>query len=307
MSDTKLSTTFGRDFLRRMFATAAEWRLFLTFLLGGACICLFITVNTPNDELLKYRSLLNSAPTHSQPAGWRFPAIYVGDRKNPGIDTKWTSQVGQDKTVIDILNGKRDGFFVDLASNDAVELSNTLTLEQAYGWRGLCIEPNPQYFDGLLDRKCQVVVAVAGQTNNEDIRFNLRDVFSGVIKGGFDNARADEAKGTNFKTVTVEKVFEDFNVPRVIDYLSLDIEGAELWTFEKFPWDKYVFSVITVERPKGLADVLRANGYIYVRDQGWFGDQLWIHNSLPNRDEVLAKYGPGGTVVFDQQNVRVDN
>jgi hypothetical protein len=36
----------------------------------------------------------------------------------------------------------------------------------------------------------------------------------------------------------------------VIDYLSLDIESAEAWIFETFPWEDYTFLTLTVERPK---------------------------------------------------------
>jgi hypothetical protein len=36
-------------------------------------------------------------------------------------------------------------FFVDLAANHAVDLSNSLFLEQN-GWKGICIEGNPQYW-----------------------------------------------------------------------------------------------------------------------------------------------------------------
>lgn len=47
-------------------------------------------------------------------------------------------QVAQDETVVDIFGGKKGGFFVDLASNDAVKLSNTLSEcsheTQVRGW-----------------------------------------------------------------------------------------------------------------------------------------------------------------------------
>ena len=43
------------------------------------------------------------------------------------------SQAGQDRTVLDILGGKRGGFFVDLAANDASHISNSVMLEQVQG------------------------------------------------------------------------------------------------------------------------------------------------------------------------------
>lgn len=49
-------------------------------------------------------------------------------------------QYGQDEVVIDILGHKRGGFFLDLAANDAMHLSNTYSLETMFDWGGLCIE-----------------------------------------------------------------------------------------------------------------------------------------------------------------------
>lgn len=53
---------------------------------------------------------------------------------------------------------------------------------------------------------------------------------------------------------------------------------------------RYIFKVITVERPKKLREVLAANGYTYVKDHGDFGDEMWIHKSLKNFNEVMAKH-----------------
>ena len=113
------------------------------------------------------------SPMFSSALGWKFPAIYLGNGTYPGLDQRWTSQAGQDRSVVDIFKGMRNGFFIDLASSDAIEYSNTLTLEQKYGWNGLCIEPNPKHFKGLLHRKCELAVAVAGRHDNEEVDFSL--------------------------------------------------------------------------------------------------------------------------------------
>jgi outer membrane receptor for monomeric catechols len=40
--------------------------------------------------------------------------------------TTWYSQAHQDELIIGLLKNKTNGFFVDLAANDAIQLSNTL-------------------------------------------------------------------------------------------------------------------------------------------------------------------------------------
>lgn len=61
-----------------------------------------------------------------------------------------------------------------------------------------------------------------------------------MIGNEFDSKPGVQAKTAEFKTVSVAKLFDDLNVPSEIDYLSLDIEGAEFWAFEQFAWDRYV-------------------------------------------------------------------
>ena len=43
--------------------------------------------------------------------------------------------------------------------------------------------------------------------------------------------------------------FEKANAPKVIDYLSLDVEGAELEVLKNFPFKKYKFLSMKIERP----------------------------------------------------------
>ena len=221
--------------------------------------------------------------------GWAMVAVYVGNKTEPTLNARWTSQVGQDRTIVNLFKGKRGGFFVDLAANDAVRLSNTLTLEQQYGWDGLCIEANPQYFEKLYKRRCQLVQAVVGKDDNAEVQFVFKKVLGGVL--GFDNrkATAHTQDVHRFSTVSLEKVFSNLSVPAVIDYLSLDVEGAEEWVLGAFPWHRFAFLAITVERPNpGLRATFKSQGYTYVCDHGGFGDQLWLHPAFPDLRKAVA-------------------
>ena len=100
------------------------------------------------------------------------------------------------------------------------------------------------------------------------------------------------------QTVSLGRLLRDFHAPAVIDYLSLDIEGAEAFVFSTFPWDEFTFLVMTVERPvKELQDAFTAHGYHYLCDHGAYGDQLWVHASLPRFAAVAAQFSRGGCPV----------
>jgi hypothetical protein len=59
------------------------------------------------------------------------------------------SQYGQDLFVLEALGGRRGGYFLDFGASNGVRFSNTLLLEQSFGWRGICIEPNDSFFSEL--------------------------------------------------------------------------------------------------------------------------------------------------------------
>ena len=101
-----------------------------------------------------------------------------------------------------------------------------------------------RYAKSFAGRSCRLAQAAVGPRDNERVEFVFDDVFGGIA--GFDQP---EKKGTELLTVSVARLLDDFGAPAVIDYLSLDIEGAEWYAFSTFPWHRFVFLTITVERP----------------------------------------------------------
>jgi hypothetical protein len=71
--------------------------------------------------------------------------------------------------------------------------------------------------------------------------------------------------------------------------LSLDIEGAELYVMEAFPFDRYTVRIITIERPKrALREMLEKNGYKLLRILSDFGETLWSHESATGELDVRS-------------------
>jgi hypothetical protein len=231
---------------------------------------------------------------------WFQPVIYIGSGQKHmepilSDNADAGSQVGQDTTIVDIFKFNESGYFLDLGSADGVHLSNTLVLEREYGWSGLCVDANGIYMKSYYNRKCKFIQAVLGPSDNEEITFqpNAHYPFMGGIVGSNFDIKHGSGEGiVQMFTVDIQRLFLDFEVPGIIDYMSLDVEGAEGWIFSSFPWDEYTFLTITVERPKeDLVNQLLTQNYSYVMDHGGFGDELWIHNSLYNYKYVMSRYG----------------
>lgn len=81
-------------------------------------------------------------------------------------------------------------------------------------------------------------------------------------------------------TAPLTQVLERFNVPTEIDYLSLDVEGAEYLIMKNFPFERYHIKIMTVERPsQELRRLLESKGYLFLKDLAWWGETLWAHDS----------------------------
>lgn len=237
-----------------------------------------------------------STMQHNAIPGWNPVYVYTGETNT--LDDRgrmFHGQLQQDEWVLKVLNNKRNGYFIDLAANNAVGLSNTYALEKDYDWNGLCIEPNPEYWYGLAFRKCQTVGAMVGKTNDEEVTV----VFNKKHLAGIEFKGTKRKDSTTRRTASLKQVFELFNVPSKIDYLSLDVEGAELFIMEAFPFDKYQFSVLTIEWvPDDLRTLLMRNGYRLVHHfKDW--ETMWVHISMNAngliREHQLTKTWTGET------------
>lgn len=231
-------------------------------------------------------------------AGWRNIAVYAGTIDAIAItDDKWYGQFRQDIAVSSLLNNKTDGYFIDLASNHPTFLSSTYALERKFNWTGLCIEPNTMHWWGLSQqRKCQLVGAVIGQKSMDIVKFRVKNVdgvggHGGIIQKGMKNEGAPESESKSFVTVSAIDVFHRMDVPHHIDYMSLDVEGAEEFIMRAFPMEDFHISILSVEgSTPSLGEFLVSNGFRMVARLG--EDALWAHESI--KEELnsvqLTKY-----------------
>jgi len=282
-------------------------RLGLTyFMIGlGVGICfttLLIPHPAPKTPLSPAIRSLSSSSDNGH--GWKSIHIFTGNSKHiqpystipydKYSQSKWFSQARQDEVVAALLKDKRGGYFVDLAANDAIKISNTYALEKNFGWSGLCLEPNPTYWAGLSYRDCTTVSAVVGSERMQEIQFkfpNRAGPQGGIVGKQFDNKEPSKFNEDKPRyTVPLLEIFKKFNTPSVIDYLSLDVEGAEDLVMSSFPFDQYRFNVITLERPSAnLQELLKAHGYQFERLlKKNSGDTLWIHKSMNGKLDVEA-------------------
>jgi hypothetical protein len=260
--------------------------------------------NRPQHRILfragnSYNTVSHQQQQHQ--SGWKQIHVFYGDKSNLYDSTslpakylhanQWFSQYRQDELVSRLLHAKREGYFIDLAANDAVRISNTFALETRFDWNGLCIEPNPVYWTGLTYRKCHVVAAIVGNQTMEEILFRYpraKAPQGGILGEQFDNKSDLWNEGHPRFTVSLLDIFEKFHVPAVIDYISLDIEGAEDAVMSSFPFARYRFNLMSVERPSpSLSNLLLSQGYQLLTALKYV-DTIWAHHSILHQLDQTA-------------------
>lgn len=123
------------------------------------------------------------------------------------------SQAGQESFVLNVLNQKRNGVYLEIGGYHSKIDSNTYLLETAFDWTGVAFE---------IDKdRCE--------------EYNLN--------------RKNPCLNVDATTFNYLEYLDTNSFPKTIDYLQLDIEPAvqTLAALKALPLDKYRFSVITFE------------------------------------------------------------
>jgi hypothetical protein len=193
------------------------------------------------------------------------------------------SQYGQDDLVIELLRGKRNGYFLDTGASDGVSSNNTLLLERNFGWRGLCVEPNEAFFSKLRRvRRCDCVnvclydqerdlpfLEAAGTLGGVTEDFEAEQLASAMARKRIAPDERGRPPVVIKRSQTLLDTLRRANAPPVIDYWSLDVEGSELRLLRSFPFESYSFNLLTVEHNwqpvrEEIRGFLTSRGYEFV-------------------------------------------
>jgi FkbM family methyltransferase len=192
-----------------------------------------------------------------------------------------TSQAGQDYWIYgEAFNEKKDGYFLDIGAYDGIIFSNTYLLESKYNWSGICIEANPSVFNTLIKNRRGVCLNVCLDKSEGEVPFVLRSTAGGIVDQDVDNKEPGTNKVIRLKTVSLNSVLEDQHAPNIIDYLSIDVEGAEERILSGFDFHKYTFRCITIERPtRPLKNLFKEHGYVLVKEISVL-DCFYVHQDF---------------------------
>ena len=175
------------------------------------------------------------------------------------------------------------GTYIELGANDGLSQSNTWWLERDHGWSGLLIEPTlNRYLELVRNRGSKNFFACAAcvpmDYPDSAVRLTYGDLMtttsSGLLIAVDEEAHARAARNhvdhqvTTFAQArTLSSLIDEAGIGPTIDFLSLDVEGAELMVLEGVDFSRHSIRWILVETrdQDAITLFLEARGYAFVK------------------------------------------
>jgi len=184
------------------------------------------------------------------------------------------------------FKGKFNGVYLDIGAHKPLSLSNTAFFDLCLGWKGLCVEPSETSNNFENIRSCNIAKhCVWSQTKKLIMIFRSQGDGSLIIDEKEQNRikleMPDRVKDLfECDAINANDLLTQYNVKNKyndkmslnsdnnlieIDFISLDVEGAEVEFLKCFPFDRYNIKVWSIEVNKNegnIDEIMLSHGYI---------------------------------------------
>jgi len=212
--------------------------------------------------------------------------LLVPFKNSDKIKTNY-SEVFQDIFVLQCLDGKKEGTYLEIGAAGPVSGNNTYLLEKEFGWTGLSIDY------GYDDWDDSVVITCDNQSFS-------RSGFKKYWEGKWHKDRDQPLLLTNAITCDWKNILNN----TIIDYLQVDIDppGGTYECLERLPFDTVDFKVITYEHDAYAEPewriksrkFLESKGYVLIagnisKEYGSPFEDWWVNLKYINEINPLIK------------------
>ena len=181
---------------------------------------------------------------------------------------------------------KNMGVCVEVGAANGTRGSNTLYFEKL-GWRALCIEPNPGYFEMIKKTRKEAIQCACGSDNQQNVPFTVFDIGKKNIMSSVSGLMPDqrlveqhhhiinETRQINVEVKTLNTVLTEHNVENNIDFISIDTEGTELDVLKGLDLAYWDIPLLVVENNFNDPEI-----EAYMKDFGYQKDARWKINDF---------------------------
>lgn len=199
---------------------------------------------------------------------------------------KFYSQQDEEKYIIQYLlkNKVDDGTYLEIGGCDGILYSNTKTLEDFFGFKGILIEPQKEFFNNLKKNRSnqnnELYNCAVSNKDDLEIEFIGNNGEGGIIE--HLNTDLNKYNWSSYK-VNNKRMKDILNESKFdyIDFMIIDVEGGELEVLKSIDFDFPIFCIIIEahsnqqEKNKLFGEILKKNGFRYRERQR--GNEVWIN------------------------------
>lgn len=159
------------------------------------------------------------------------------------------SHTGEDLHIISLFNDKKNGFYVEVGSNNPITHSNTFKLYLS-GWNGILIDANPYLIDiSKRIRKKDICInaLISNECQGTDFYISKNSNFSSIYKNHV-NDKDGIKEVLKMQTYSLDNILkENLDTFTFIDLLMIDVEGHDLEVLKSIDLNKYSPTLIVIE------------------------------------------------------------
>lgn len=198
------------------------------------------------------------------------------------------AQNGEDDILARFFGEQRGGFFVEVGAHDGVQFSNTLLFEQR-GWRGICVEPNPQTFPDCERNRpgsvCIQAACVADEAQTEATLYLSQMPVLATLTTAHEDKIATihgncGVSHLGFAPVvvparTLDSILTEYPPAERLDLVSIDAEWTNADVLRGFSLCVWLPRMVVVEAGEDVEDLMRpyhrvfehGSNLFYVREE----------------------------------------
>lgn len=162
------------------------------------------------------------------------------------------SQFHEEYLIAHFFENRRGGFFVDVGASHPEVDSTTCMLERELGWRGLAIDPIAAYAPlyEKLRPNTRFFPFFAGERSDQTVDFFVNNkairLSSGSKESAFEPGCDAGCEEIRVQTIALNDLLAREKAEKV-DFLSIDVEGAELRVLLGLDIDRHRPALVCIE------------------------------------------------------------
>ena len=167
------------------------------------------------------------------------------------LKKKSYSMDGEDIEIFNYFKNKKNGFYVDVGAYHPIERNNTMLL-YLNGWEGINIDISTfsiKLFNHLRTRDLNLNLAISKKEGMVDMYFQKKlSQLSTIKKQHANKSFQGNIKKKQIESKTLDNVLDRSKFrDKKIDFLDIDVEGADIDVLESLNFNRYSPELICVE------------------------------------------------------------